>query len=63
MFVRISSFVSQVSFASLSINVSSFENTDIALLNFIDSMADKESLIDDIASSSDIMFDSLYKTP
>jgi hypothetical protein len=43
MFVNISSFQIHNSFDKLSTNVSNFENTVIALLNFIASIAVKES--------------------
>jgi hypothetical protein len=53
-FVNISSFHIHSSFDKLSINVSNFEKTVIALLNFIASIAVKESWIDVIDSLSEI---------
>ena len=49
-FSSISSFSSQVSLYILVIKVSNFENTDIALLNFMDSIAVRDSCIKDIDS-------------
>jgi hypothetical protein len=52
----ISSFSIHVDFDMLSMNVSKFENTLMALLNFMASSAVSELCIDVIGSDSDIMF-------